>query len=431
MNRMVNAMTLMASVVAMALSAAADYVREDELSAAPELAVATNVEQPAGYQALDFRMTIQVESLEDEALKGLMYSANNWELNASEDASRMAAITAQAGSLANGVFTPDGSAELTVLPATAGEGTVDWVLTEISKKVYRLTHTVKKNGTDDAAGLCYGYLDFTHCVSQASQEEVESAVLGAVTQKIAVRQDAVRPWQPLDPTAVRSGIATDLGLLSGSETATVFAFRGRGVLHYEYDLTGGTLAVVADGEVVSSFTEATAGWVQRQVPLEGIGAHEVSFVYTAVGGGAAAAIRNVSWDVDESAWAQNGGDETRVDLREGVRTPKYRDEVLPFAYSSTNWTGVAGATSESRAYVRIVQMTGGDSVVTNWTTEVADTSRVLQNAPGEESVCWKPKVGGVWKATFDILNGNTSIHSEEAWFDLRLTRTPGFYLMLR
>ena len=70
-------------------------------------------------------------------------------------------------------------------------------------------------------------------------------------------------------------------------------------------------------------------------------------------------------------------------------------------------------------------------MVTNWTTEVAGTSRVLYDAPGEDVVSKKLKVGCVWKATFDILNGNTSIHSEEAWFDLRLTRTPGFYLMLR
>ena len=433
MNRMLNAMPLMAGVVAAALSAAADSVREDELSAAPELAVATGAEQPSDYQELDFRMAIQVESLEGEALKGLMYSANNWELNAGEDTTRTATITAQAGTLsANGVFTSDGSAELTVLPATAGEGTVDWVLTEILKKVYRLTHTVKKNGTDDAAGLCYGYLDFTQCVMEkATQEEVEAAVLGAITHKIAVIQDAVWPWQPIDSAVVRSGIATAPGLLSGNKTATTFTFRGRGVLHYEYELTGGTLEVVADGEVVATFTETTAGWASCQVPFEGIEAHEVSFVYTADGNGVAA-IRNVRWEMDdESTWAQNGGDETRVDLREGVRTPKYRDEVLPFAYSSTNWIGVAGATAESKAHVRIVQMTGSDPAVTNWTTEVAGTSRVLYDAPGEDTVCWKPKVGRVWKAIFDILNGEKSIYSEEAWFDLRQTRAPGFLLMLK
>ena len=151
-----------------------------------------------------------------------------------------------------------------------------------------------------------------------------------------------------------------------------------------------------------------------------------------MGNYAVAAIRNVRWEEDGNGeWTRKGGDETRVDLREGVRTPKNRDEVLPFAYSSTNWLGVAGATAESKAHVRIVQMTGSDPAVTNWTTEVAGMSRVLHDAPGEDAVSRKFKVGCVWKATFDILNGETSVHREESWFDLRQTRTPGFLLMLK
>ena len=427
MNRILNTMLSGTVVIMLTLSAAADYVRENELDVE---AVVQQMSVP--QQVADLRATFPVASLDDKALKGLMYSANSWVRDASADATRTATITAQAGTLADGVFMPDGSAEVTVLPATPGEGTTDWALAAISKKVYRLTHMVKKYGTDDAAGLCYGYLDFTQCVMEkATQEEVEAAVLGAITHKIAVIQDAVWPWQPIDSAVVRSGIATAPGLLSGNKTATTFAFRGRGVLHYEYELTGGTLEVVADGEVVSTFTETTAGWASCQVPFEGIEAHEVSFVYTADGNGMAA-IRNVRWEMDdESTWAQNGGDETRVDLREGVRTPKYRDEVLPFAYSSTNWIGVAGATAASKAHVRIVQMTGSDPAVTNWTTEVAGTSRVLYDAPGEDVVSKKLKVGCVWKATFDILNGETSIYNEESWFDLRQTRAPGFLLMLK
>ena len=429
MNRKLDARLLGVVVALLTLSSAADSVRENELDVE---AVVQQMSIP--QQVVDLRTTFPVASLKDTALKGLMYSANSWERDAVADATRKATITAQAGSLENGVFYPDGSAELTVLPATAGEGTTDWALTEISKKIYRLSHTVKKNGTDDAAGLCYGYLDFTQCVMEkASQEEVEAAVLGAITHEIAVRQDAVWPWQPIDVAVVRSGIATDELLAAEETTATAFTFKGRGVLHYEYDLTGGMLEVVVDGEVVSTFTAETAGWVPCQVLFEGFGAHEVSFVYTAVGNYATAAIRNVRWEVDDvSMWTQKGVDETRVDLREGpVRTPKYRDEVLPFAYSSTNWLGVAGATAESKAHVRVVQMTGSDPVVTNWTTEVAGTSRVLYDAPGEDVVSRKLKVGCVWKATFDILNDETSIYSEEAWFDLRQTRVPGFLLMLK
>ena len=67
---------------------------------------------------------------------------------------------------------------------------------------------------------------------------------------------------------------------------------------------------------------------------------------------------------------------------------------------------------------------------TNW-IGVAGTSRVLHDAPGEDAVPWKAKVGRVWKAIFDILNGETSIYNEESWFDLRQTHVPGFLLMIK
>ena len=428
MNRMLNTTLSGAVVIMLTSSSTADYVREDELDV-----VAVVQQMSAPQQVADLRSAFPVASLQDEALKGLMYSANSWVRDAAPDETRTATITAQAGSLVDGVFMSDGSAELTVLPATPGEGTVDWNLSMIDKTIYRLTHTTRKNGTVDDAGICYGYFDFTQCVmAKATQAAVEAAVLGTITHKIAVVQDEYWPWQPIDTAVARSGLATDAGLLPGDETATAFTFSGRGVLHYDYDLTGGVLEVVADGEVVSTFTAETAGWVSCQVSFEGFGAHEVSFVYTAAGGGTAAAIRNVRWEVyDESMWARKGGGETRVDLSEGVRTPKNRDEVLPFTYSSTNWIGAAGATATSKAHVRIVQMTGSDPAVTNWTTEVAGTSRVLHDAPGEDVVSRKLKVGCVWKATFDILNGETSVHREESWFDLRQTHVPGFFLMLK
>lgn len=235
MDRILNTLLLGTAIVAMALSAAADYVREDELT------VRTAVQGwSASQQTIDLRKAFTVSSLEDEALRGLMYSANGWERDAAGDASRTVAITAQAGTLANGVFTPDGSAEMTVATGLGGEGTVDWALTEISKKVYRLKHAVRKDGAPVGVADLYGYLDFTHCLSWASQSDVEAAVLGEFTHGIAVTQDADSPWQPIDSTVVRSGLMTDGEWLEpGDVTVTAFAFGGRGVLHYEYDLTGG------------------------------------------------------------------------------------------------------------------------------------------------------------------------------------------------
>ena len=375
----------------------------------------------------DLRTTFPVASLSDTALKGLMYSANSWERDAAQDASRTATITAQAGTLVNGVFTPDGSAEVTVGAALTGDGTVDWALTEISKKVYQLTHTAKKGGTVDAAGTCVGYFDFTHCVSWASQADVEAAVLGAITHKIAVIQDEYWPWQPIDSAAVRSGIVTDEWLEPGEETATTFTFKGRGVLHYDYSLSGGELAVMAGGEVVSVFTEATAGWVACQVPFDGYGAHGVSFVYTAVGG-AVAAIRNVRWEVlDESSRTTGAGEEIRVDLQEGeVRTPKKFAHVLPFVYSPTNFTGTVDGKS---ARVSIVQLEGTDPDVTKWTTEVPGTARKLKEATDEGEVKWRAKKG-VWKATFEIFDGETLKETQIKYFDLRNANGNGLVLFV-
>ena len=428
MNRILNTMLPWMAVVMTALSAAADYVREDELTVVIDRSVVFDATESSDYEAMDLRTTFPVASLEDKALKGLMYSVNGWERTGAVDASRTATIMAQAGTLVNGVFTPDGSAEVTVGAALTGEGTVDWALTEISKKVYQLTHTVRKGGAVDAAGTCVGYLDFTHCVSYASQADVEAAVLGAITHKIAVIQDEYWPWQPIDTTAVRSGLVTDGEWLEpGEETATTFTFKGRGVLRYEYSLSGGELAVIADGEIVSVFTEATTDWMACQVSFEGYGAHEVSFAYTAVGGGKVAAIRNVRWEVlDESSRTTGEGADIRVDLQEGeVRTPKKFSHVLPFVYSPTNFTGTVDGKSSR---VSIVQLEGTDPDVTKW-AEVPETWRKLKEATDEGEVKWRAKKG-VWKATFEIFDGPTLKDTQIKYFDLRNATGNGTVLII-
>ena len=116
-----------------------------------------------------------------------------------------------------------------------------------------------------------------------------------------------------------------------------------------------------------------------------------------------------------------------MDLEEGVRTPKYLSYVLPFEYSSTNWIGdVKGVTVSSVASVTIVQLAGDDPDVTKW-AEVQGTSRELKKAVGEDAVKWKARKG-VWKATFDILNGDSRIHRETVIFDLRDSKGTGFVL---
>ena len=128
--------------------------------------------------------------------------------------------------------------------------------------------------------------------------------------------------------------------------------------------------------------------------------------------------------------AEGVAPKVRLDLREGVRTPKRLAQVLPFQYSSTNWVGdVIGVSPTSVAKVAIVQLTGDDPDVAKWTTEVPGTAKVLKQGIGDGEVPWNAKKG-VWRATFEILNGDKSIHEETAIFDLRNSTGNGLVIML-
>lgn len=382
--------------------------------------------------SVDCRATFPVYTLDnDPALSDLRYSAVGWDLAALPAENRTVSIVARPGSFVGGVFSPDAGGELTVLSEGTGAGTCSWAPSSVSKKIYRLEHLVYNKGILDATGTLYGYMDFTHCVSHASQEDVERAVVGEVTHSIAVVQDEVAPWQPIDTSTARSGIATEVGLPAETETATTFRFAGHGTLNFEYRMDGGTLSVWLDGVKVSELDTASE-WTSQTLSIEAFSAHEVVLLYT-VAGDCSAAIRNVRWSevAGNDVLAGATGSEIRADFQGGVRTPKYLFNVLPFTYSSTNWLGdVKGATDVSLAQVAIVQMTGDDPDVRNWTEEVPGTSRVLKQDVGEGEVMWRAR-SGVWKATFDILNGNTSIYQETALFDLRNSTGRGLILYVR
>ena len=378
----------------------------------------------------DLRPVFPVSSLADDALKGLMYSAIGWDRDPVADSSRIVTITAKAGALENGVFISDGSAAITVLPARNGKGTVDWQPTGVSKKIYQLEHAVRVDAGSDATAYLCGYLDFSRCALWASQADVEAAVLGGITHKIAVGQDECWPWQPIDLSRVRSGIATDEYLEPEEETTTTFTFNGCGVLHYDYLLTGGKLEVVVDGATVATFAEMV-DWASSRVAFDGYGAHEVVFRYTAVGGGAVAAIRNI-WRVedDSTGLAQDALSDVRADLQEGeVRTPKKFAHVLPFVYSPTNFTGTIDGKLSRVSIVRLECGAGDDpSDVTTW-TEVPRMARKLKEARDEGEIKWFPKKG-VWKATFEIFDGQTLKDTQIKYFDLRNAKGNGMAIII-
>lgn len=118
--------------------------------------------------------------------------------------------------------------------------------------------------------------------------------------------------------------------------------------------------------------------------------------------------------------------DVRTDLQAGeVRTPKQLSHVLPFVYSPTNFTGSVDGTSSR---VSIVRLKGDDPDVTKW-AEVPKTAQVLKTSADEGEVIWNAKKG-VWRASFEILDGETPKDTQIKVFDLREAVGNGLMFMV-
>lgn len=397
----------------MPVVAVAEGLREDELT--PPMRTEGTAVQPLNLRScwpIKLRRVI-----------GIAYSAVGWDFTP-QAAGASVRLNRVDGIFDGKTFMPTGSSQ-NLATGLTGKDTFTWN-PQVENKVYRILHEVTRSDTVIANETLYAYFDFTES-EMVTESDFRAAALG-VTCAIAMVHDDECPWLPVNLEVEGAGVETDMGLAAGETTTLAFTFTGRGTLHYEYALDGGSLAVLADGATAGAFAEPAA-WQEGAVRFGDINAHTVTFVYTAVGDGTTARLRNVRWVEDDfGAWANGGRGGVRVDLREGVRKPKYFSEILPFAYSSTNWVGVTGATAASSVRVTLVPMTGAGSDTTQW-TESGDPIE-LYRGPGEGSVKWPKPEKGLWKATFDILNGDTGIYSEDAFFDLWKTRNSGFMLMV-
>ena len=396
-----------------AFSAAAEGLREDELT--PPMRTEGTAVQPLDLRAcwpIRLRRAI-----------GLAYSAVGWDFTP-QSAGASVRLNLVDGIFDGKVFTPTGSSQ-NLATGLTGKDSFTWY-PQVENKVYRILHEVTRNTTVVEGETLNAYFDFTEC-DTVTESDLRSAALG-VTCAIVMVHDDDSPWLPIDLEVAGSGVETDTGFAAGAATTLAFTFTGRGTLHYEYALDGGSLAVLADGMAAGAFAEPTE-WQEGAIQFDDINAHTVTFAYTAAGDGVVAQLRNVRWQEDDSgAWANGGRGGVRWDLREGVRRPKYFNEILPFAYSSTNWVGVTGATAASSVRVTLVPLAGTGDDATQW-TESGDPIELYRGS-GEGSVKWPKPKKGLWKATFDILNDDTGVYSEDAFFDLRDTRASGLVLMV-
>ena len=346
---------------------------------------------------------------------GVAYSAVGWALTADESDRTV--------TLAYFKTNEEASAATEIASGLTGCGTQTWTPSGVAKDGYELRHSVYDGLTEVAGERLSAFFTFANCQMEATPEEVRDAVLG-IGEPCIVTNDADHPWQPL------AGAGSGAAAPAGTNTQIGFAVAGEGALSFGVRLDGGTLAVLVDGVSVATY-DSVADWTAVTLPIVGRTAHTVAFAYTAADGTTSAALRGVSWKTDAGRLSAASCDGARVDLREGAKTIMRREQLLPFVYSHTNFVGVAGATAESVARVSIVRLAPDEPTddLSLWTNAVAGTERVLREESDESSVRWRGH-GGVWRATFDILNGEDTVHTETAIFDMR-EFCPGFMLMLK
>lgn len=373
----------------------------------------------AAEAPIDLRTTYPILTLADNPLlENMAYSSVGWDIDEDQNL-RTVSVLATPGRIVNGEFVANGNADIPLVESVVGRDFFAWKRPSVDRSVYQLTHRVFDGADEVVSERLHGYLDFADCViAKASQEAVEAAALATVSHAVVLRQDVVSPWQPMAEGVAGCGIATDSFLDEGQESATVFRFYGSGTFSFDYMLSGGALELVVDGAV--QVLSATQVWSPRELAVDGCEAHEVALRFTGDGKGGQAAVRAVRWrELREDVMDASESGEVRVDLREGVRKVVNRSaELLPFAYSPTNWIGDVALASPT-ACVSVVRMEGPkDEALNNW-TEVESSRKTLVRTDREGTVAW-PGHRGVWKATFEIRDETGTLeHSETAIFDMR------------
>ena len=378
--------------------------------------------------ALDLSASWSVEKPDSDVLKNLSYSSVGWDFDEGE-AGFSTKLTATAGTLEDGAFTPGADPDIIVEEALTGRRTdYAWQPDGVGKKLYKLAHTVAKSTTVDRLRTLNAYFDFSGCVMAATRGEVEAAVRSGVGYELELQGETETLWQPV--AGAGSGVTAPSGLASGGTSTMSFAFDGTGTLSWKWSLVGGTVSATIDGRPVETLANV-AGWTQATAQVDDYGHHLVVFTFTSAGDGKTASLKDVVWNrpsADERAADSSAA--VVVDLREGVRRLKKFEELLPFVYSPTNFVGLSGTTAGSVARVSVVQLAPElTDDLTQWTNTIAGTEMVLVEASDESSVLWSAKQG-VWRALFEIEDEGGVVHAESAIFDLR-KYCNGLMLILR
>ena len=348
------------------------------------------------------------------------YSAVGWDVEESG---------ASGLSVTLGLTPAEGGVLSVVASGLTGRGTNSWDTSGVRNGAYLLRHFLN---TEEPIETLEAYLVFDRSTVRPLETlaEVAEAAFPDDGRPCAVTAMGGASWMAVGFAG--DGIA---GPATGTSTLT-FALDGIGSFAFEYLCAAGeTLTVTVDGGEPQTLA-AVADWTAARFALGDVRAHTV--VFTATGGGTA--VRNVRWvDVDDRFGGGQGG-AGAADLREGVLIVRRANELMPFAWSSTNFTGNAlvkdtgfvAIDPQSVASVRVVQVTGAGDDVSQWTTEVAGTAKTLvAEKQGEGAVKWKHVQRGVWKAELIIVPPAGEAYRETRILDLRKYVGQGMLFFLK
>lgn len=327
-----------------------------------------------------------------------------------------------AGTVSLELTSEDGLFSTVLLAGGTARGTYAWTLSGVERKTYRLEHLVTLSGAVDVWRTLTARFDLTqYAKAMPTTQSVLEGAFADCSQEFAFVNDETAPWELI------GGVGE--GIISPSGTAAQFVLTAECpmTLTFAWRQGDGQIKLLVDG-VETVVTGEAGAWQTESLVVAGPGAHTVVFVSSA--DKAQTSLKGLSWK--EASFVRDDflDGTARVDLREGVRVVRRGEDLLPFVYSPTNFTGVAEAANGESARVSVVQLSGEGDDVSTWTETVPGTLRVLKEASDEGAVVWKGRTG-VWKATFEVLGEEDALlRTEEAIFDMRRFLR-GFKLIIR
>ena len=360
--------------------------------------------------ALDLSDVWDKRNVNDEPI---LWSSLGWEDAAEAESGKT--VTLQL------ISRKDGTSQTLASGLKGHRQTYVWTPGEVTKQVYNIKH-IAVGGSPLETDL-NAYFSFEHYDHMApSVADVHTAIMPAdgTGWNFGLMNDAENWWDLAGGPG--EGVMAPQGV-----SVFTFTVDGRGTFSFDYILAGGRWTVKVDGAVVRTM-ETAADWKGAELPMdERFVTHVIEFA-TDLSGGDSAALRNVRWVDSDYRFGGGQCSDGATDLREGALVVRRPNDLMPFTWSSTNFTGNAlvkdtGFVSidpQSVASVRVVQVTGEGEDVSQWTTEVAGTEKVLiSKKPGEGLVRWHGAKAGVWKAEFAILTGDNQVYTEKRILDLR------------